>query len=54
MYAHFLEAGHNGTDDIRVKAIDKKDVNDPTRREGFWAYKLNSFIPRGLNLRDFI
>ena len=40
--------------DIRGKVIDKTDVNDPTRREGFWAYKLNSFIHLGLNLRDFM
>ena len=28
--------------------------DDPTTMEGFWAYELDSFIPRGLiNIRDF-
>ena len=27
------------------------NVNEPTRREGFWAYKLDTFIPKGFNLR---
>ena len=39
--------------DLSVMIIDTTDVKDPTRREGFWAYKLNSFIPMGLNSRDF-
>ena len=39
---------------MRVKIIDKTNVNDPTKREGCWAYKLNSFIPQGPNLRDFL
>ena len=34
-----------------VKVIDKTNVNEPTRRERFGAYKLDTFIP-GLNLRD--
>ena len=49
LYAHFFESGHNGLEDVRVKIIDKTNVNDPTR-EGLWAYKLDSFIPRGLNI----
>ena len=38
---------------ICVKIIDKTDINEPTKREGFGAYKLNSFTPQGLNQRDF-
>ena len=34
---------------MRVKIIDKTNVNDPTNKEVFWTYKLNSFIPQGLN-----
>ena len=51
---HFFNNGHNGLEDVQVKIIDKTNVNDPTTREGFWAYKLDSFIPRGLNMRDFL
>ena len=29
------------------------DVNDPMFRDGFWTYKLDTFVPKGLNLRDF-
>ena len=35
LYSHFLEAGHKGIVDMRVKIIDKTNVNDPTNREGF-------------------
>ena len=54
MYEHFFQSGHNGLEDIVVKIIDRADMNDPTRREGFWAYKLDSFVPKGLNRRDFL
>ena len=53
LYAHFCEGGHEGIKDMLVKIVDKTDVSDPTKREGFWAYKLDSFVPKGLNLMDF-
>ena len=40
--------------DMTVLIIDKTDVREPTRRESFLAYKLNSFVPRGTNLRNLI
>ena len=39
--------------DLSVTIINKANPNEPTKREGFWANKLNSFIPRGLNQHDF-
>ena len=54
LYAHFFEGGHNGLDDVSVKIIDKCNMNEPTEREGFWVYKLESFMPQGLNSRDFV
>ena len=54
LYAHFFYQGHNGMQDVKVKIIDKTNVACPTQREGFWAYKLNSFEPHGLNLKDFV
>ena len=48
----FLELGHSGLDDLVVKVIDRTNVNEPAVREGFWIYWLNTFVPKGLNLRD--
>ena len=53
LYEHFFEAGHEGLSDMAYKIIDKTDFNKPVEREGFWAYKLNTFVPHGLNVRDF-
>ena len=53
LHAQFFEQGHNGINDMCVKIIDKTDINEPTKREGFWAYKLDSFTPQELNQRDF-
>ena len=53
LYANCFETGRNGLEDVEIKIIDKTNVNDPTR-EGFFAYRLNTFIPQGLNQRDFV
>ena len=53
LHAHFYEEGQKRVEDIQVKIIDQTDVNDPTFKEGFWTYKLDTFVPKGLNLRDF-
>ena len=47
LYAHFYEGGHEGIKDMMVKIVDKTDVSNPTRREGFWTHKLDSFVPTG-------
>ena len=49
----FFSPGHNGMNDIRVIIIDKTNKGNPTQREAFWAYKLDTFVPKGLNVRDF-
>ena len=54
LYAHFYEEGHEGIENMAVKIIDKTNINEPTTREEFWAYKLNLFVPNGLNIRDFL
>ena len=54
LYKHFFEDGHKGLENMVVKMIDKMNIYDPTNREGFWAYKLNPFVPNGLNLKDFL
>ena len=52
LYAHFFTEGHEGLSDITVNIIDRLDVKNPTEREGYWTYRLNTFVPNGLNLRD--
>ena len=54
LYAHFCEPKHTGLEEMQIKIIDKADINNPTEREGFWAYKLDSFILRVLHIRDFM
>ena len=50
IFAHFFfEIGHYGLEDVEIKVIDKTNVNDPTTRESFWVYRLNT-----LYLRDLI
>ena len=42
-----------GIKDMLIKIVDRTNVSEPTKRGGFWAYKFDSFVPKGLNLRDF-
>ena len=51
LYAHFLSQITMELM-ICVKIIDKTDINEPTRKDAFWAHKLNSFNPQGLNQRN--
>ena len=44
LYSHFLQPGHKGIENMRVKIIDKTKANDPTNKGGIWVYTLNSFI----------
>ena len=42
VYSNFFSNVHEGVNDMTVLIIiDKTDVREPTRREAFWAYKLN-------------
>ena len=45
---------HKGLEDVKDMIIDKTNVNQPTERESFWAYRLNTFVSNGLNVRDFM
>ena len=40
--------------EIQIKITDKVDRSNPMERKGFGAYKLDSFISRRLNIRDFM
>ena len=53
LFEHFCLQGHHGMDDWSFQIIDQADSLERLReRESFWQYKLNSFIPRGLNERQ--
>ena len=52
-HRHFNQSDHNGMDDWKVTLIDKADNEvDLRKRESFWQYKLNTFLPHGLNERN--
>ena len=51
LYAHFFKEGHEGLSDLTV-IIDRLDVKNLTEHEGYWIYRLNTFVPNGSNLRD--
>ena len=38
---------------MAVKVIDKTDISKPVEIEGLWAFKLNTFVPHELNVRDY-
>ena len=52
-HAHFNTIGHNGKEDWEVTLIDQAQTLASVRRkECFWQYKLDTFIPNGLNERE--
>ena len=52
-HEHFDLPGHHGWSDFDFKLIDQgTSVSDARQREMFWQYKLDTFIPNGLNDRD--
>ena len=47
---HFDQPGHHGITDWEITLIDQGDNEKSVRkRERFWQYKLNTFLPEGLN-----
>ena len=50
-HRHFELAGHHGfMEDVKVQVIDRI-FGESRVREGFWQFKLDSFAPKGLNVR---
>ena len=44
-------AGHHGfMEDVGVQVFDRL-LGESRVREGFWQFKLDSFAPKGLNVR---
>ena len=53
LHDHFDLPGHNGTADWEFVLIDQAENKDEVRkRERFWQYKLETFLPCGLNDRE--
>ena len=52
LFSHFLQEGHNGMDDWEFQLIDKShNLKQVRERESFWQFKLDTFLPKGLNDR---
>ena len=50
-HRHFESAGHHGfMEDVKVQVTDRI-FGESRVREGFWQFKLDSFAPKGLNVR---
>ena len=44
IYIHIFLVRRKRFEHIKVMVTDKTDLNDPPNSEGFWTYKLNTFI----------
>ena len=53
LFAHFLHNNHHGMEDWRFQIIDCSNTEGQLReRESFWQFKLETFLPVGLNERS--
>ena len=53
LHEHFDLPGHSGFSDFEFTLIDQdKTLKNVRRREVFWQYKLDTFLPKGLNDRE--
>ena len=52
LFEHFLQDNHHGMSDLKFQLIDRSYNEEQLRkRESFWQYKLETFVPKGLNER---
>ena len=50
LFEHFLQEGHHGMEDWSFQIIDTSwNLQKLREREAFWQYRLNTFLPEGLN-----
>ena len=51
-HAHFMLNGYCGIDEQKIILIDKgRNKQETRKKELFWQYKLDTFVPHGLNKR---
>ena len=52
-YRHFSAEGHHRfLEDVLVKIIDRLSFGKNRIRESFWQHKLDTFNPRGFNIKE--
>lgn len=50
-FRHFASVGHHGfQEDVTFQVIDRL-FGESRIRESFWQFKLDTFAPKGLNVR---
>ena len=55
LHTHFDIPGHSGFSEFEFTLTDQGNDNESTRKkEMFWMYKLNTFLPNGLNEREVV
>ena len=55
LHSHFDQPGHSGFSDFEFISKDQGNDHESTRKkERFWMYKLNTFLPNGLNEREVV
>ena len=55
LHNHFDLPGHNGFLDFEYTLIDQADsLENVRKKERFWQYKLDTFLPQGLNDREVV
>ena len=52
IFRHFAGEGHRGFLEDVIVVILNKLYGNGKQRESFWQYKLDTFVPRGLNIRQ--
>ena len=53
VHAHFKLPGHTSIEkDVDIIFIDKTDPMDPKKREKFWISRLDTMVPKGLNVSE--
>ena len=52
-HSHFLQQNHGGfLENVEITPIDRTDGRDPTQRESYWIYRLNTTSPNGLYVKQ--
>lgn len=53
LYEHFTQSDHHGMEDWSFTLIDQTfSAEELNKKELFWQYKLNVFVPQGLNVHE--